>query len=452
MNFVEFVRGVGNVAVRDADRGRGGLRRRPGRAPGRDASGSTLFGMRPRYTSTIIAIATGMVIALVVTLVAIFASEQVKTAFFKLNSLNQQITELTRRERDLEKKVNTGRLVVQVDGAHGSVLSNRRSKRVASAADGDDSIVLLRRRKFVNANYPQLGLKPFAIPPDADRRLEALADKLSIVAKTTQVERHADGYVGSKPLPERRNPLRGQRDRRQTIFSKRPGDRATDDPRAQRRQREHRARAAAELRFDLGSADWAAALPRRQRAGAAVDSRRRADAAAHRQARHLRADGLRGRRTSTRTSGESRSSSCSRSRRGRERRARCWASIRAARRPVSPCSTRPARCSKPGVVPVGVGPGTPARARRRRHGRGHRARARDQRRRARGAACAGWACRSTWSTSSRPPGRARELYFREHPPRGWRRLVPTGLQLPPVPVDDYAAILIARRFLARDPA
>jgi RNase H-fold protein (predicted Holliday junction resolvase) len=48
--------------------------------------------------------------------------------------------------------------------------------------------------------------------------------------------------------------------------------------------------------------------------------------------------------------------------------------------------------------------------------------------------------------------RARELYFREHPPRGWRRLVPTGLQLPPVPVDDYAAILIARRFLARDPA
>ena len=47
---------------------------------------------------------------------------------------------------------------------------------------------------------------------------------------------------------------------------------------------------------------------------------------------------------------------------------------------------------------------------------------------------------------------ARELYFREHPPRGWRRLVPAGLQMPPVPVDDYAAILIARRFIARDRA
>lgn len=44
---------------------------------------------------------------------------------------------------------------------------------------------------------------------------------------------------------------------------------------------------------------------------------------------------------------------------------------------------------------------------------------------------------------------ARELYFEEHPPRGWRRLVPRGLQLPLRPIDDYAAILIARRFLAR---
>jgi RNase H-fold protein (predicted Holliday junction resolvase) len=45
--------------------------------------------------------------------------------------------------------------------------------------------------------------------------------------------------------------------------------------------------------------------------------------------------------------------------------------------------------------------------------------------------------------------RARALYFADHPPRGWRRLVPIGLQMPGRPIDDYAAILIARRFLAR---
>ena len=29
--------------------------------------------------------------------------------------------------------------------------------------------------------------------------------------------------------------------------------------------------------------------------------------------------------------------------------------------------------------------------------------------------------------------RARSLYFADHPPRGWRRLIPLGMQLPPRP-------------------
>jgi RNase H-fold protein (predicted Holliday junction resolvase) len=42
---------------------------------------------------------------------------------------------------------------------------------------------------------------------------------------------------------------------------------------------------------------------------------------------------------------------------------------------------------------------------------------------------------------------ARERYFKEHPPRGWRRLVPRGLLVPPVPYDDYAAVLLAEAAL-----
>jgi RNase H-fold protein (predicted Holliday junction resolvase) len=44
--------------------------------------------------------------------------------------------------------------------------------------------------------------------------------------------------------------------------------------------------------------------------------------------------------------------------------------------------------------------------------------------------------------------RARALYFADNPPRGWRRWIPLGLQLPPRPIDDYAALLIARRHIA----
>lgn len=46
--------------------------------------------------------------------------------------------------------------------------------------------------------------------------------------------------------------------------------------------------------------------------------------------------------------------------------------------------------------------------------------------------------------------RARALYFADHPPRGWRRLIPLGLLVPPRPIDDYAALLIARRYLDPD--
>ena len=40
---------------------------------------------------------------------------------------------------------------------------------------------------------------------------------------------------------------------------------------------------------------------------------------------------------------------------------------------------------------------------------------------------------------------ARRLYWSYHPPRGWRRLMPRGMLLPPEPVDGYAAELLARR-------
>jgi RNase H-fold protein (predicted Holliday junction resolvase) len=44
--------------------------------------------------------------------------------------------------------------------------------------------------------------------------------------------------------------------------------------------------------------------------------------------------------------------------------------------------------------------------------------------------------------------RARERYFKDHPPKGWRRLVPRGLLTPSEPYDDYAAVLLAEAALA----
>jgi hypothetical protein len=54
----------------------------------------TMFGLRPKYTSTIVAVATGMGIALAVTLIALLLSNEVRTAFFRLDALNTRINTL----------------------------------------------------------------------------------------------------------------------------------------------------------------------------------------------------------------------------------------------------------------------------------------------------------------------------------------------------------------------
>jgi RNase H-fold protein (predicted Holliday junction resolvase) len=42
---------------------------------------------------------------------------------------------------------------------------------------------------------------------------------------------------------------------------------------------------------------------------------------------------------------------------------------------------------------------------------------------------------------------ARKKYFADHPPRGWRKLVPQGLQVPGEPYDDYAALVLVENYL-----
>jgi len=131
----------------------------------------TLFGIRPRYTSTIVAVGTGMFIAFVVTLGAILASQEVKTAFFRLNALNAQIEALRNREQAVESthvviNVNT------VMSPYFVVLSNSQSR--------DQRLQIVRRlyadtAAYVNTRYRGAPLRPFVPPKDLDQRLAQIA-------------------------------------------------------------------------------------------------------------------------------------------------------------------------------------------------------------------------------------------------------------------------------------
>lgn len=45
---------------------------------------------------------------------------------------------------------------------------------------------------------------------------------------------------------------------------------------------------------------------------------------------------------------------------------------------------------------------------------------------------------------------ARERYWEHNPRRGWRKLLPATLQVPPEAIDDYAALVLAERVLTSD--
>lgn len=42
---------------------------------------------------------------------------------------------------------------------------------------------------------------------------------------------------------------------------------------------------------------------------------------------------------------------------------------------------------------------------------------------------------------------ARREYWKKNPPRGWRKLLPTTMQVPPEPVDAIVAEILVRRYL-----
>lgn len=45
---------------------------------------------------------------------------------------------------------------------------------------------------------------------------------------------------------------------------------------------------------------------------------------------------------------------------------------------------------------------------------------------------------------------ARREYWKKNPPRGWRKLLPTTMQVPPEPVDAIVAEILVKRFLASE--
>jgi hypothetical protein len=72
----------------------------------------TLFGLRPKYTSTIVAVATGMTIAFVATVVPLLTTPLARQAFFHLSEINAKVNDLEAKETLLEKTTRESSIVI----------------------------------------------------------------------------------------------------------------------------------------------------------------------------------------------------------------------------------------------------------------------------------------------------------------------------------------------------
>lgn len=136
----------------------------------------TLFGLRPKYTSTIVAVATGMMIAATVTVAAIAFSGYARAAFFHLSDLNSRVNQLQAEADELARRAHETNVIVY----RGELLYD--PYLLLSPTQGAGEHASLMRAFFdavvghLNAVYVPRGLKALAsrsTDADTKKKLDA---------------------------------------------------------------------------------------------------------------------------------------------------------------------------------------------------------------------------------------------------------------------------------------
>ncbi len=139
----------------------------------------TLFNLRPKYTSTIVAVATGMMIAFVATAVTLSTSPYARAAFFHLSEINNRVNALQAQADALVDRVRNTNIVL----ARGEVVyslflvikpQQSRTEQLAELSAFFDAAVAAMNQRFVPA-----GLRPFvgrSKDSDIQKKLKSVLD------------------------------------------------------------------------------------------------------------------------------------------------------------------------------------------------------------------------------------------------------------------------------------
>ncbi len=139
----------------------------------------TLFNLRPKYTSTIVAVATGMMIALVASIVILSTSPYARNAFFHLSEINNRVNALQAQADALVNRVrNTNVILARGEVVYNQFLiinpADRPAQQLAALSAFFNAAVVA-----MNARYVPAGLRPFtgrAGDPAIQKKLKSALD------------------------------------------------------------------------------------------------------------------------------------------------------------------------------------------------------------------------------------------------------------------------------------
>ena len=145
----------------------------------------TLFGLRPRYTSTIFAVGFGMFIALFAVGVVAAVNQEARQALFSINHLRDEIKTLTTQRDQLLLFVREAPLVFR----NGEPISRA---VVINTTDDEDTIERNLEALFsvVAEHYshiPDVAPYPKGISPSVRAKLEAIAKQIKTYAPTDAI-------------------------------------------------------------------------------------------------------------------------------------------------------------------------------------------------------------------------------------------------------------------------
>jgi hypothetical protein len=149
----------------------------------------TLFGLRPKYTSTVVAVATGMMIALAVSLIAIASSQEVRLALFHINDLRERVNQLQAEADELERHTHDENVVVDrgellYNGVLTLLSDQPTADRARLLAQFFDSAVASVNQAYGPGRLGARALRPInkkATDPDVKQKLDQLLTDVNAV-------------------------------------------------------------------------------------------------------------------------------------------------------------------------------------------------------------------------------------------------------------------------------